>query len=190
MNRMLTVWIDDSAAQDRRVLEHMKTVEAGRCPPAEDDPAVLTCRAVWEVLGEEVLGVRIPFAQRCLSRRRRTGGTGMLFDLIKCYARLFLHAARPRRGRAVVATEADFTAAARLYGALRRGGRRPGTKLTRNEAAALGTVDRMGVSVFTVHSSQEAMGLPYQKTRRILHGYTSRGRSTRAAREVSGGEPV
>ncbi|WOX56778.1 hypothetical protein [Methanoculleus receptaculi] len=176
MNRMLTVWIDDSAAQDRRVLEHMKTVEAGRCPPAEDDPAVLTCRAVWEVLGEEVLGVRIPFAQRVsFSSAANRRNPGMLFDLIKCYARLFFM----QRGRdedgAVVATEADFTAAARLYEAL--GGAAGGqeTKLTRNEAAALETVDRMGVSVFTVRSLQEAMGLPYQKTRRILHGYTSRG---------------
>ena len=30
-NCMLTVWIDDSAAQDRQCLEHMKMVEAGRC---------------------------------------------------------------------------------------------------------------------------------------------------------------
>ena len=176
MNRMLTVWIDDSAAQDRRVLEHMKRLEAGRCPPAEDDPAVLTCRAVWEVLGEEVLGVRIPFARRiCFSAAGNRRNPGMLFDLIKCHARLFFM----QRGRdedgAVAATVEDFSAAARLYKALTGYAGGQETKLTRNEAAALETVAKMGVLVFTVRDLQAAMGLSYQKTRRILHGYTSRG---------------
>ncbi|PKL61018.1 MAG: hypothetical protein CVV31_13680, partial [Methanomicrobiales archaeon HGW-Methanomicrobiales-2] len=62
MNRMLTVWIDDSVDQDRRVLDHMKEAEAAGRGPEQDD--VLTCRAIWEVIKEEVLSVRIPFARR------------------------------------------------------------------------------------------------------------------------------
>ena len=70
LNRMLTVWIDDSFEQDRRVLEHMKEVEAAGISWLEDDPAVLTCRAIWEVLEEEVLPVRVPFARRVQFARR------------------------------------------------------------------------------------------------------------------------
>ena len=39
----------------------------------------------------------------------------------------------------------------------------------------LATVARMGVEVFTVRGLQSALGLSYQKTRRILQGYVSRG---------------
>ncbi|KUL02125.1 MAG: Uncharacterized protein XE10_0806 [Methanoculleus marisnigri] len=49
------------------------------------------------------------------------------------------------------------------------------TKLTKNEAAALATVAQMGVEVFTVRQLQSALGLSYQKTRRLLNGYSSRG---------------
>ena len=176
LNRMLTVWIDDSFEQDRRVLEHMKEVEAAGISWLEDDPAVLTCRAIWEVLEEEVLPVRVPFARRvqfALAENRRN--PGMLFDLIKCHARLFFLQRDRDDDGAVIANEEDFAAAARLYAALARTDGGQETKLTRNEAAALATVARMGVEVFTVRQLQAAMGLSYQKTRRILHGYTSRG---------------
>jgi len=176
LNRMLTVWIDDSTEQDRRVLEHMKEVEAAGVYRMEDDPAVLTCRAIWEVLEEEVLPVRVPFARRvhfALAENRRN--PGMLFDLIKCHARLFYLQRNRDEDGAVIANEEDFAAAARLYAALARMDGGQDTKLTRNEASALATVARMGVEVFTLRRLQAAMGLSYQKTRRILHGYTSRG---------------
>ncbi len=69
----------------------------------------------------------------------------------------------------------DFAAAANLYGALSGTAGGQETKLTKNEAAALETVARMGVEIFTVRQLQSALGLSYHKTRRILHGYTSRG---------------
>ncbi|NLB01111.1 MAG: hypothetical protein GX837_09175, partial [Methanomicrobiales archaeon] len=65
MNRMLTVWIDDSVDQDRRVFEYMKEAEAAGRGPAHDD--ILTCRAIWEVIKTEILTVRIPFARRIQS---------------------------------------------------------------------------------------------------------------------------
>lgn len=49
------------------------------------------------------------------------------------------------------------------------------TKMTRNEAAALETVAAMGWSQFTIRQLQEALGLSYHQTYRILHGYASRG---------------
>ncbi|MCK8519070.1 hypothetical protein [Methanoculleus sp. 7T] len=175
MNRMLTVWIDDSVEQDRRVLGHMKEIEAaGQDPAAEDD--VFVCRVIWEAVKEEILPVRIPFARRIgFSTTQNRRNPGMLFDLIKCHARLF-YLQRDRDGDgAVVAREEDFVAAANLYGVLSGAAGGQETKLTKNEAAALATVARMGIEVFTVRQLQGALGLSYYQTRRILQGYVSRG---------------
>jgi len=172
MNRMLTVWIDDSAEQDRRVLEHMKEREAAGRDPAADD--TLVCQAIWEAVGEEILSVRIPFARRIgFSTASNRRNPGMLFDLIKCHARLFyLQRDRDEDG-AVVAREEDFWAAADLYSALSGAAGGQETKLTKNEAAALATVVKMGVEVFTVRGLQSALGLSYHQTYRLLHGYTN-----------------
>ena len=172
MNRMLTVWIDDTVEQDKRVFEHMKQIEAAGRNTAKDD--ILTCRAIWEAVKEETLTVRVPFARRIQSsttQNRRN--PGMLFDLIKCRARLFyLQRDRDDDG-AVIARPEDFTAAATLYSAIngKAGGQE--TKLTKNEAAALATVAQMGVEVFTVRQLQSALGLSYYQTRRLLHGYNN-----------------
>jgi hypothetical protein len=55
------------------------------------------------------------------------------------------------------------------------------TKLTKNEAAALATVERMGVEVFTVRQLQSALGLSYRKTRGLLNGYAAGGNLTPAS---------
>jgi len=47
--------------------------------------------------------------------------------------------------------------------------------MTRNEAAALATIARMGWVSFTVRMLQQAIGLSYHQVRRILQGYTARG---------------
>nr|WP_303714758.1 hypothetical protein [Methanoculleus marisnigri] len=176
MNRMLTVWIDDSVDQDKRVFEYMKEAEAAGRNTAKDD--ILICRAIWEAVKAEVLPVRIPFARRIQSsttQNRRN--PGMLFDLIKCRARLFsLQRDRDDDG-AVIARPEDFVAAAKLYSALSGTAGGQETKLTKNEAAALATVAQMGVEVFTVRQLQSALGLSYHQTYRLLHGY----RNNRAA---------
>jgi hypothetical protein len=175
MNRMLTVWIDDSKEQDRAVLEHMKRAEATVPDPGENE-AVQTARAIWEAVKEEVLPVRIPFARRIhFSAAQNRRNPGMLFDLIKCRARLFfLQRGCDEEGR-VIASPDDFAAAARLYGALNGTAGGQESKMTRNEAAALETIAAMGVSVFTVGQLQEALGISYQQAYRVLQGYASRG---------------
>jgi len=97
----------------------------------------------------------------------------MLFDLIKCRARLFFLQRDRDGGGAVIAREEDFAAAANLYGALNGEAGGQETKLTKNEAAALATVGSMGVEVFTVRELQNALGLSYYQTRRLLHGYNN-----------------
>jgi hypothetical protein len=125
MNRMLTVWIDDSAEQDRRVLEHLKEMEAGACRRG-DDPDVLTCRALWSVLKQQRIFVRIPFARRIqFSNVANRRNPAMLFDLIKCHAALrFLQREGKEMGDEVriEAARQDFDAAARLYAAINQEG--------------------------------------------------------------------
>ena len=145
----------------------------------EDDPDVLTCRAIWSIIKEHRISVRIPFAMRIkFSSAANRRNPAMLFDLIKCHATLrFLQ----RGGEAVDgevrigATRADFDAAARLYGAINQeiGGQE--SKMTKNEAAGLATIARMGWETFTIRMLQQATGLSYHQVRRILQGYTAKG---------------
>jgi hypothetical protein len=173
MNRMLTVWIDDSLSQDRAVLEHMKRIEACEEPDG-DDPDVLVCRALWDVVKSRVFRVYIPFSERIrFSATQNRRNPAMLFDLIKCHARLFF-LQRDRTGRgSIVADRDDFVAACRLFLALSGEGGGQETKLTRNEAAALATIARMGVDVFTIRQLQSTLGLTYHQTYRLLHGYNN-----------------
>ena len=173
-NRMLTVWIDDSADQDRRVLEHMKEVEAAGPTPSEDED-VFTARAIWTVLKEATLHVSVPYARSIqFSSAGNRRNPGILFDLIKCHALLFRFQREESAG-GIRANRNDFTAAAGLYGAINGEAGGQETKLTKNEAAALATVESMGWEQFTIRMLQEALGLSYHQTYRILHGYMSRG---------------
>jgi hypothetical protein len=95
MNRMLTVWIDDSTKQDVAVLEHRKEAETGEVLSFENDTDVPVCRAVWEILKGAVRRVKIPYAKRIgfsVTHNRRN--PGMLFDLIKCHALLHVFSGR------------------------------------------------------------------------------------------------
>ncbi|MFW5638057.1 MAG: hypothetical protein ACOCG4_02195, partial [Methanoculleus sp.] len=179
MNRMLTVWIDDSAEQDRRVLEHIKRMEAG-CDQREVFADVQVCRQIWSILKEQRIAVRIPYAmfiQFSSAANRRN--PGMLFDLIKCHAAFRFMQCPGEVVDGVVgidATREDFRAAAELYEAINQEIGSQEAKMTRNEAAALRTIARMGWETFTIGVLQEAMGLSYSQTRRILQGYSSRGK--------------
>ncbi|WP_342676926.1 hypothetical protein [Methanofollis sp. UBA420] len=175
MNRMLTVWIDDSAEQDERVLRHMKEKEAREDDGDDEDPALPVCRAIWEVLKEERLHVSIPYAEKVhFSATTNRRNPGMLFDLIKCHALLHRFQREAYDG-GIRADRSDFAAAARIYAAINGEAGGQETKLTKNESAALATVETMGWEQFTVRMLQDALGLSYHQTRRILHGYASRG---------------
>lgn len=174
MNRMLTVWIDDSTEQDRAVLEHMKKVEAGEIKTEES--ATEICRAMWEIIKTDCLNVKIPFATRIqflASSNRRN--PAMLFDLIKCHARLnFCQRQRDEDGN-IIAQKEDFDSGKKLYTRINGDTGGQETKLTRNEAAALSAVAKTGLSGFSIRRLQELTGLSYYQTYRILHGYSSRG---------------
>ncbi|WP_157200083.1 hypothetical protein [Methanogenium cariaci] len=183
MNRMLTVWIDDSKEQDKRVLDHLRKREAveGEGEGWNDD--VLVCQAIWHRVKEGLVTVQIPFAERVqFSSSQNRRNPNMLFDLIKAHALLFRF---QREGfttaegsEGIRATEADFTAAARLYRELHTEAGGQETKLTKNEAAALQTIDSLDLGEFTIRRLQQPLGVSYYHVRRVLHGYTNRGGRT------------
>ena len=176
MNRMLCVWIDDSSDQDAAVLAHLKSAEAKEAVAGED-PDILVCRAIWELVKEQILHVRVPFAPRVhFSSAQNRRNPGMLFDLIKCYARLFfLQRDRDEHG-SIIATREDFEYARRLFLDLTGDTGAQETKQTRNEAAALDSIAKMGLEVFTIKQLQDVLGLSYHQVYRLLKGYrNSRG---------------
>ncbi len=174
-NRMLTVWIDDSLEQDERVLRHMKEREAREDGGDGDDPELPVCRAIWGILKEERLHVSIPYARRVqFSTTTNRRNPGILFDLIKASA-LLHRFQREEYDGGIRANRDDFAAASRIYAAINGEAGGQETKMTKNEAAALATVAQMGWEQFTIKMLQEALGLSYHQTYRILHGYASRG---------------
>ena len=174
MNRMLTVWIDDSTGQDRAVLDHLKEVEAGVVPSADEDQDVLVCRAMWEMLKGVVRRVRIPFARRInFSAAHNRRNPAMLFDLIKCHAVLHFLQREKEEDGTIISTYDDFNYARRLFIAINGDVGGQETKLTRNESAALATITRLDLQVFTIRQLQDTLGLSYHQTYRLLHGYTN-----------------
>jgi hypothetical protein len=171
MNRMLCVWIDDSADQDAAVLAHLLETES-KLPDEGDSADVLTCQALWELVKEQVLHVRVPYAPRVhFSTSQNRRNPGMLFDLIKCHARLFfLQRDRDAYG-SILATRDDFEYARRLFIDLTSDTGAQETKQTRNEAAALASIAKMGLEVFTIKQLQEVLGLSYHQVYRLLKGY-------------------
>jgi hypothetical protein len=175
MNRMLTVWIDDSIEQDARVLAHMKEREVREDGGDGEDPALPVCRAIWEVLKEERLAVSIPYARKIqFTATANRRNPGILFDLIKACALLHRFQRETFEG-GIRANRSDFETAARIYAAINGESGGQETKLTKNEAAAMETVAAMGWEQFTIKMLQSALGLSYHQTYRILHGYESRG---------------
>ncbi|MDD3091865.1 MAG: hypothetical protein PHG80_09565 [Methanoregulaceae archaeon] len=171
MNRMLCVWIDDSNDQDVAVLAHLKDAEA-REAIAGEDPDVAVCRGIWELVKEQVFHARVPFAPRIhFSTAQNRRNPGMLFDLIKCHARFFFLQRERDEHRSVIATREDFEYARRLFLDLTGDTGAQETKQTRNEAAALESIAKMGLEVFTIKQLQEALGLSYHQVYRLLKGY-------------------
>jgi hypothetical protein len=121
---------------------------------------------------ETVFHVRIPFAPRIhFSASQNRRNPGMLFDLIKCHARLlFMQRERDPQG-SILATHEDFFYARELFLELAGETGAQETKQTRNEAAALTTIAKMGLEVFTIKHLQDALGLSYHQVYRMLKGY-------------------
>lgn len=177
-NRMLTVWIDDSEEQDAKVLARTlndaKQMPSTR-PQTRDE--VQVCQEIWRWVCPS--WVVIPYADRIRfqsSENRRN--PDMLLDLIKTNAVLMQKQREQQEVdgmTCIIATEEDFTAAARLFAALHGESGGQVTKLTRKEAELIDAIRDMHLEEVTIAQMQSATGWSHSVIYKMLHGYTSRG---------------
>ncbi len=182
LNRMLIAWVDDSEEQDREVFKRKLLGEERDPEEAIEDPFELrVCREMWRVLKEQhLVYVQVPFARRIrMASVRNRRNPDVLLDLVRSHALIHLFQ-RERRtlkdGRlSVVATEADFAAAASLFVDLHTTGGSLTAKFDRNEQLALSLASHYRAEQFCLADLQRWTGWNYQKARRLMLGYDSRG---------------
>lgn len=183
MNRMLTCWIDESPEQDARVLAAKQRKEQQDPDTITDEtPELRTCRAIWEVLHEQMLWVIIPFSARIrfhAIRNRRN--PDMFYDLIKSHTALFFLQRAQKTAEdgtpCVYATEADFSAANEIFTLLNGTAGGQESKLTKKEADLLAVIQQAGRSEFTTQDLQRLTGSSYSSIYRTIKGYDSRGKN-------------
>ena len=180
LNRMLTVWIDDSAEQDGRVLEHLRAAESKLKRDVSDEGDILVCREIWRILKESLVYVTVPFSERIrflgFSNRRNPS---VLFDLIKCHALLFSMQRREVDDlpgvKTIEADLSDFYAALDVYKKIEGESGGLTSNLSKNEARVLSFFETMGWDYATTRMIQDSLDLSYYQVRRIFHGYSARG---------------
>ena len=182
LNRMLICWVDDSEEQDREVYRRKVNLE-DRAPDEaiEDRFELRVCREMWWLLKEQgLVYVQLPFARRIkMASVKNRRNADVLFDMIRSHALINLYR-RERRtlkdGRlTLVATEKDFDGAAALFVELHTTGGSLTSKFDRSEQLVLSLASHYRVEQFTLQDVQRWTGWQYQKTRRLLLGYESRG---------------
>ncbi|HIH02624.1 MAG TPA: hypothetical protein HA263_01825 [Methanoregulaceae archaeon] len=182
LNRMLTCWVDDSEEQDREVFRRKLELEAREPDEAIGDRFELrVCREMWWLLKEQgLVYVQLPFARRIrMASIRNRRNPDVLFDMIRSNALINLYR-RERRtlkdGRlTLVATEEDFDAAAALFVELHTTGGSLTSKFDRNEQLVLSLASHYRAERFDIPDLQRWTGWNYQKARRLMLGYDSRG---------------
>jgi len=183
MNRMLTCWIDESAEQDLRVLAAKQRKEQQDPDTLTDEsPELRTCRAIWEILHEQMLWVIIPFSARirfhAINNRRNPD---MFYDLIKSHTALFFMQRKQKTSEdgtlCIYATEADFAAANEVFTLLNGTAGGQESKLTKKEADLLATIQKADRAEFTIQDLQRLTGGSYSSIYRTIKGYDSRGKN-------------
>jgi len=179
-NRMLTCWIDDTGEQDARVLTRVLSRDLSY--PKEmgtEPPEILVSRAMWEVIGRQLIYVAVPYGDRIrfqASANRRN--PEMLLDLIKANAVLrFMQREQTLVGSVtcITANHEDFKEACRLYGLLNGTAGGQQTKLTKRESDLIAVIQRSCWPEFTIPQLQKATGWSSGNIHKCIHGYASRG---------------
>jgi hypothetical protein len=182
-NRMLMVWVDESAEQDRAVLVRKLAQESrDESGPAGEPRQVAVCRAMWEILqGLGLVEVNLSrFAHRiCFSSARNRRNPDMLADLIRSAA-LLRYFQRDRRTLddqtiRLYATPEDFKTAGDIFTALNGTAGSQDAKLTKRESQILDIIDRADLSEFMFQTIVGLTQIPYQPIRRTFVGYFSHG---------------
>ncbi|WP_321504649.1 hypothetical protein [uncultured Methanoregula sp.] len=183
MNRMLTCWIDESSDQDARVLAAKQAREMLDPDSFVDESDELrTCRAIWEILHEQMIWVIIPYSKRirfnAICNRRNPD---MLYDLIKSHAALFFMQRQQKMSEdgtlCVYANEADFTAANDVFTLLNGTAGGQESKMTKKESDLLAIIEKADLPEFTIQDLQRLTGGSYMGIYRMIKGYDSRGKN-------------
>ena len=183
MNRMLTCWIDESSAQDARVL--VAKQEREMLDPdsfVDETPELRTCREIWEILHEQTIWVIIPYSKRvrfnAICNRRNPD---MLYDLIKSHAALFFMQRRQKTSGdgtlCIYANEADFAAANDVFTLLNGTAGGQESKMTKKESDLLTIIEKADQPEFTIQDLQRFTGASYMGIYRMIKGYDSRGKN-------------
>ncbi len=183
MNRMLTCWIDETPEQDAKVLAAKQKKEQQDPDTIVDESTELvTCRAIWQIMHEQMMWVIIPFSERirfhAINNRRNPD---MLYDLIKSHTALY-YQQRDQKTKedgtlCVYASEADFSAAKDVFTLLNgmTGGQE--SKMTKKESDLLDAIQQARQEEFTIQDLQRLTGWSYISIYRALKGYESRGKN-------------
>jgi hypothetical protein len=182
LNRMLTVWVNESDEQDRAVIGSAIDREARDDDrPAGEHREIAICRAMWEIIHHQMIDVNLSgFAKRIrFSNVKNRRNPLMFFDMIKSVAALrFLQRDRrdlPDGMIRVYATEADFHTATAIFAALHGVAGSQGEKLTKREADVLNIIVKAGLAEFTIQKVQALSKLSYFQVYRMMQGYASHG---------------
>lgn len=122
INRQIGFGVDESAAQDDKVTAFELAKAREGLPEFNETDDVLICREIIlnlkqdETGAERLFTVKIPFANRIewLDKKNRRN-LPIFLDMIKGYAALNFKQRKSDDEGAIIATEADFKAAERLY---------------------------------------------------------------------------
>ena len=177
---MLTCWIDDSEVQDKRVLERtLCGAESLPVTSGTESEEVEVCRQIWESLSE--VWVVIPYAKKIrFQSAENRRNPDMLLDLIRTNAALNQRQREVkeiRNVRCVIANQADFDEAARLYETLNGESGAQANKLTKRESDLIGAFISLNRSEVTIAELQQATGISNSSVGKLLHGYHSYGKT-------------
>lgn len=179
-NRMLTVWVDTSDSQDRRVLARELEAATWRpttTPVIRDE--VLVCQKIWDLL--DGCYVVIPYAERiCFESPANRRNPGMLLDMIRSVAATFQFQRERTEldggGYRIDATVKDFEIARELFAALDNVSGSQSNKLTKEEFLLLEVFVQVGYKEMTIREMQDIIKRPVSAIYKMLHGYWSRDR--------------
>ena len=183
MNRMLTCWIDETPEQDAKVLAAKQKKEQQDPDTIVDESIELvTCRAIWQIMHEQMMWVIIPFSERirfhAINNRRNPD---MLYDLIKSHTALYYQQRNQKTKEdgtlCVYASEADFILAKDLFTLLNGMAGGQESKMTKKESDLLDAIQQARQDEFTIQDLQRLTGGSYISIYRALKGYDSRGKN-------------
>ncbi len=179
-NRFLLADVDESPEQDRRVYEHIQDKESQIYESLEDD--ILICRCMFDLLGNELYVIKIPFAHsiewRNIDNRRNFS---KFLDIVKAVT-FFNIKQRRKIGNTYLSTVEDFDRAVDIYTGTSKNN---ATNLTAQEIKVLRFIteknkyDNKGKMVeqgdVTIKQLMSFLNVSWQRVKTILEGNDGKG---------------